>query len=104
MAVDRLGIASSEMILSGKEIGENTDQIENAISTLSQGASQQLHEIESTSAIIERVMTAAKQIENDVINIHSAAKEGYDSSEKGKHLVQNAVDDMNVISSFSTKL
>ena len=101
--INRLDIATDEMLVSGEEMDSSTNQIAEAIANMSEGAQRQLQNIEQTFKIIEEVTDSSSRMLSDVDQIHSAAKEGYETSEGGIKVVELVVNDIQQISEFSEK-
>ncbi len=81
----------------------STNEIAGAISTMSAGAHDQLREIEKTSKVIENVLENSKMMQADAEKINTAAKEGYDISEKGKKTVEAVVSNIELVNEYSNK-
>ncbi len=102
-AVEEVEGATSQMLSSGDEMETNTTEIASAIAQMSNGAQNQLRNIESTSDIIERVLQSAQEMEEKTSVINDSVKTGFENSEKGKSMVDAVVTDMESISKYSNE-
>ncbi len=103
LGVNELESATSEMVISGSQMDASTNEIANSNSKMSSGTYMQLKAIEKTSQILEVVMSGSAEMQEDAEKINRAAREGFESSETGKQIVDIVVNDINRINEFSEK-
>lgn len=95
--------ATSNMLISSKEMDISTNEIAGAIATISAGAHDQLRVIEQTSNTIEEVLQSSTKMQSDATMINDSATEGYEISEKGKKTVEEVVNNIETINEYSNR-
>ena len=95
--------SAQEMLMSGNEMNISTGEIASAIGQISVGAQTQAERVDATSGLSERILASAESMSEKSRQINTAAKEGVDSSQKGKEMMANVATAMQSISEYSTK-
>jgi len=95
--------STSEMRVSSGEMNINTNEIANAIAEMSNGAQTQVTKVDEASNLIEGILKSSTEMGQRAENIHHAAKQGVDSSEKGMQMINNVMQGISEISSSSRK-
>ncbi len=95
--------SASEMQITGEEMSNNTNEIASAIGQMSHGAQSQLAKVDESSALVEGILTASKGMVNKAEDINSTAKRGAALSKSGITIVEEMVNSMREISTFSNK-
>lgn len=95
--------STSEMRISSEEMSTNTNEIASAIAEMSNGAQTQVAKVDESSNLIEGILKSSNEMGQRAENIHHAAKQGVDSSEKGMQMINNVMQGISEISSYSRK-
>ena len=100
--VNEIRTSAEVMLSSGMEMDASTSEIAQAIQEMSNGARNQVNQIDQSSQLIEQIMQSSSEMEDQVQNINEAAKISTEKSREGFNLMNKVKENMEDIANFST--
>lgn len=95
--------SSEEMLSTGQEMRVSTSEIASAISQMSNGAQNQVVQVDESSGLVEVILKSSEEMQKKSETINSAATKGVTDSERGAEMIRNVVESINQISEYSTR-
>ncbi|MEO9484754.1 MAG: methyl-accepting chemotaxis protein [Ekhidna sp.] len=81
--------STAEMLSTGSEMSNSTDEIASAIAQMSSGAQSQVQKVDESSQLAENILRSSNEVTSHSDLINTAAKKGVDDSERGTKMVAN---------------
>ncbi|UXP34083.1 methyl-accepting chemotaxis protein [Reichenbachiella agarivorans] len=95
--------SSSEMLSTGEEMSSSTNEIAGAIGQMSNGAQTQVSRVDASSTLVEEMLRKFNEMRFKSDSINSAAKKGFEDSERGSAIAKGVVQNITQIADFSKK-
>ena len=100
---NRIESYTTSMMLTGREMNTNTEEIAGAISQISEGAHRQVQQIDHISKQLEQIKAKSQQLSELSSVIHATADVGVSNSKQGVVLVEEISENMDKMSNTSSE-